>query len=209
MKKWLIISLSAISILGFVQQHGLTAEDKTSPEPENLYKIDPTHSTIGFTVKHMQIGTTWGKFNDFSGEIHFDKKNLDKFYAKVIIEAKSIDTGLELRDAHLRGADFFDVENYPAISFESKTLVEKDGNYEITGNLTMHGVIKEISCLISISGPVKSPFGQEVIGLSGETVINRQDYGISWNDTMPDGGFVVGNDVRIIVYIEADRKPEI
>lgn len=209
MKKWLVISLSAISILAFVQQHGLAAEDKPAPEPENLYKIDPMHSTFGFTVRHMQIGTTWGKFNNFSGEIYFDKKSLDKFYAKVIIKAASIDTGLEVRDAHLRGTGFFDVEKYPEISFESKTLAEKDGKYEIAGNLTMHGVTKEISCPISILGPVKSPFGQEVIGLSGETVINRQDYGISWNDIMPDGGVVVGNDVRIIVYIEADRKTEI
>lgn len=172
----------------------------------DVYKIDPTHSTFGFAVRHMQVGVTRGVFTDYQGEIRYDQDNLDNFQAWVIIKTDSVDTRLAARDKHLRGADFFDVENYPTIVFRAKKLLKKGDGYEIIGDLTMRGVTKEVSGPVAIRGPAQSPFGGEIIGLSGETVINRQDYGISWNDKMPDGGFVVGNDVQIIIDFEADKK---
>lgn len=171
-----------------------------------VYKIDPTHSTIGFAVKHLQVGITRGVFTDFSGEVEFDKENPDSFKIWIVINTQSIDTRLEARDNHLRGEHFFDVENYPTIFFSAQKLLEKDDAFEIIGELTMRGVSKEVSGLVYIRGPVKSPFGTETIGVSGETHVNRQDYGIYWNDVLPDGGFVVGNDVKIIIDIEASKK---
>ena len=173
---------------------------------EDAYKIDPTHSTFGFAVKHMQVGVTRGTFTDFRGEIRYDQDNLEGFKAWIVVSTESIDTRLEARDKHLKNKDFFDVENYPTIIFIGKKLLKNGDGYEIVGELTMRGVTKKVSGYVTLRGPVESPFGGEVIGVSGETVINRQDYNISWNDTMPDGGFVVSNDVRIIIDIEADKK---
>ncbi|MCQ9206528.1 MAG: YceI family protein [Omnitrophica bacterium] len=170
------------------------------------YKIDPTHSTFGFAITHMKVGTTRGVFTDYKGEVHFDAENPGALSGWVIINAGSIDTRLEARDKHLKGRDFFDVENYPTILFRIKKLVRKGDDYEILGDLTMRGIRREVSGPAFILGPVTSPFGGEVIGLSGWTVINRRDFGISWNDKMPDGGFVVGDEVKIIIDIEADKK---
>ena len=171
----------------------------------DTYKIDLTHSTFGFAVKHVEVGTTRGKFNIFYGQIHFDPNNLEEFSANVVIEADSIDTGLKKRDDHLRSAEFFDVEIFPKILFIGRKLLKKEKGYEIVGELTMHGITNEVRAQVDIRGPVKSPFGGEVIGFSATTTINRQDFGISWNNAMPDKGWVVGNDVQIIVDIEADK----
>ena len=173
---------------------------------ENTYKIDPTHSTLGFAVKHMQVGMTRGEFTDYKGEITFDEDNLDNFKAWIVVKTQSIDTRFLDRDEHLRGANFFDVENYPTIIIIAKKLTKSDNGYNIVCELTMKGVTKEVSGPISIRGPKESPFGGDVIGFSGETIINRQDYNISWNAAMPDGGFVVGDDVKLMIDIEADKK---
>lgn len=173
---------------------------------KNIYRIDPTHSTIGFAVSHVQVGIVRGEFTDYSGEIEFEKDAPDAFRGEIVIQAKSINTRLEARDKHLRSADFFNVENYPAITFKAKKLLKKGDDYRIIGDLTIRGITKELSGRASILGPVKSPFGQEVIGIHGETVINRRDFGVSWNNKMPDGGFVVGDDVKITLDIEADKK---
>ncbi|MFQ5952523.1 MAG: YceI family protein [Candidatus Omnitrophota bacterium] len=170
------------------------------------YKIDPTHSTVGFEVRHLQVGITRGVFTDYSGEVQFDKEKPEDFKAEGIIQTESIDTRLKARDDHLKNADFFDVKTYPTITVKSKKLIKKGDSYEMVADLTMRGVTREVSAPVTIRGPVKSPFGTEVIGISGEVVINRHDYGISWNAKMPDGGFVVGDDVKIIVDIEAHKK---
>lgn len=170
------------------------------------YKIDPVHSTVGFAVKHILVSTVRGMFTDYSGEIQFDKKSLDTFKAKITIQVASIDTHNERRDGHLLNADFFDVEKYPVITFTSKKLYKKNGAYEITGDFTMHGVTKEISLPVSISGPVQHPRGGEIIGLAGELVINRQDYGVSWNKNLDQGGVMLSDEVRILIEIEAKKE---
>ncbi len=172
----------------------------------DTYKIDPTHSTVGFEVRHLRVGITRGVFTDYSGEIQFDKEKPEDFRAWGIIQTESIDTRLKARDDHLKGKEFFDVKTYPTITVKSKKLIKKGDSYEMFADLTMRGVTREVSAPVTIRGPVKSPFGTEVIGMSGEVVINRHDYGISWNAKMPGGGFVVGDDVKIIVDIEAQKK---
>lgn len=170
------------------------------------YEIDTTHSNVGFAVKHLMVSTVQGNFTDYTGTIEFDKDNLSGFKADVTIQAKSINTQLEARDNHLRTSDFFDIENHPMIIFKSTKIVSQGDGYEITGDLTIRGVTKEITIPLTIEGPVQSPFGAEVIGLSGEAQINRQDFGVSWNKQMDSGGLIVSDNVKIVINIEAGKK---
>ncbi len=170
------------------------------------YTIDPNHSTVGFAVKHLQVSTVRGGFVDYAGEITFDAKDLKVFKADLTIQSKSINTGNENRDNHLRSADFFDVAQFPTITFASTRIAETADGYSILGDLTMHGVTKSIAIPVTISGPVNNPMGGTVIGIAGKAVVNRQDFGIAWNKTMDNGGFVVGNVVDIVIEFEAHAK---
>ena len=172
---------------------------------QNIYKIDRSHSSIGFAVKHLMISTTRGEFTDFTGEIQFDPENLSSFSADIVIKTKSIDTRNEKRDGHLRNSDFFDVEKYPTLRFKGKQLVKNGDGYDLTGNLTIKAVTKEITIPVTIAGPIQRKDG-EVIGLSGEIIINRQDYGVSWSKTMDQGGLMVDNNVKIIIELEAHKQ---
>ena len=170
------------------------------------YEIDPVHSTIGFAVKHMMVSITRGAFSDYQGTVEFDSKDVAAFKADVVIQAKSINTGAANRDNHLRSAEFLDVEKFPTITFVGKQLQQQGAEYLIIGDLTIHGVTKEITIPVMVSGPVSSPSGTQVIGLSGSTVINRQDFGVSWHKSLDSGGLVVDDMVKIIVEIEAGKK---
>ena len=170
------------------------------------YQIDPGHSTMGFAVKHLMVSIVRGNFTTYSGAIQFDRANPESFNAEVSIDAQSINTNVSDRDKHLKSPDFFDVEKFSTITFKSKKLVPKSDGYDIVGDLTMKGVTKEMTIPVWISGPVKSPMGADVIGLSGEATINRQDFGVSWNKKMDQGGAVVDDNVKIIVEIEAHKK---
>ena len=170
------------------------------------YEIDPVHSNLGFAVKHLMVSTVRGSFTNFSGEIRFDPKDTKVFETDVVIQTQSIDTRNLKRDDHLRSSDFLDAAGYPTINFKGKKLSGKKGGYTIIGDLTIRGVSKEISIPVEISGPVESPFGTQVIGISGETAINRQDFGVSWNKVMDQGGLVVDNNVKLVIDIEAKKK---
>ncbi|HLD70154.1 MAG TPA: YceI family protein [Candidatus Omnitrophota bacterium] len=172
----------------------------------DIFQIDRSHSSIGFALKHLTISTVTGEFTDYSGTIQYDAKDPAAFTAEVMIQAATIDTHQKKRDDHLRGADFFDTEKFPIISFKSKKCASDANGYLLTGDLTMHGVTKEISIPLTISGPVKSPMGSDVIGVSAETTINRQDFGVSWNKALDTGGFMVGDEVKISVNLEAHKK---
>ena len=172
----------------------------------DTYQIDRAHSSLGFSVKHLTVSAVNGEFTDYSGTIQFDKADPSMFAAEVNIKTASIDTRQKQRDDHLRSADFFDAEKFPMISFKSKKLAAQGNTYLLTGDLTMHGVTKEISIPLTIAGPVKGPMGGEVIGISGETMINRQDFGVSWNKALDSGGYVVGDEVKVSVNIEAHKK---
>lgn len=172
---------------------------------QGVYKIDGVHSSIGFAVKHLMISTTRGEFTDYTGEIQFNPKDLSSFNADIVIEAKSINTRNEKRDGHLMGVDFFDVEKYPKLSFKGKQLVKTHDGYDMTGDLTIKAVTKEITIPVTIAGPIPRKDGQ-AIGLSGEITINRQDYGVSWSKTMDQGGLMVDDNVKLIIEIEANKK---
>ena len=167
----------------------------------DVYTIDPVHSTLGFSVRHMMVSETLGSFGQFEGDIVVEPSDISASKTQVTIQAASIDTRQDKRDAHLRGADFFDVEKFPTITFVSKAITKSGEGYIITGDLTMKGVTKEVAIPVTITGPVGS-----VIGLAGSFTLNRQDYGITYNKTLDQGGLAVSNDVKVNINIEAKKK---
>ena len=166
------------------------------------YRIDPSHSVIGFSIRHFELSLVRGRFKDFTGTIHYDTdvtKSSVEFTAKV----ESIDTGVTGRDNHLRTADFFDVVKFPEMTFKS-TKVEKKGNsYLLHGDFTLKGVTKQISLPFSIVGAIKDNRGNMRFGVAAETKINRRDYGITWGAKMPNGGLNVADEVVIDLQLEA------
>ena len=185
------------ALLGLVAAVNVFAAD--------VYTIDPAHSEIGFAVKHLTVSTVRGNFKDFAGTIQLDPADPASLSAEATIQAASIDTNAEGRDTHLKSIDFFDTETYPTITFKSTGAQKEGEEYILTGDLTMHGVTKQVTIPLSIAGPVKGMKEAMVIGLSGDLSINRQDYGISWNKTLDTGGLVVSDDVRITVNLEAKK----
>ncbi len=178
----------------------------TNPCWAASYSLDQAHSSIGFSIKHLMVSTLRGSFADAAGTIEFDPTALETFKATVTIQATSIDTNNEKRDNHLRSADFFDVANHPAITFTGKSLKKNGDSYVIVGDLTLLNVTKEISIPCGIQGPIQMPSGGQAIGISGQTTINRKDFGMAWNKSMDQGGLVVGEDVAIDVNIEAHQQ---
>ena len=170
------------------------------------YEIDPAHSSIGFSTKHLMVSNVLGSFGDYTGSVTYDPAAPAFFSAEATIQTKSINTNIPDRDNHLRSADFFDVEKFPTITFKSKQLIQEGTNWVLVGDLTIKGVTKEVRIPTTISGPVKGMKGDQVIGLSGETTINRQDFGVSWNKTLDQGGVVVDDNVKLIINIEAHKK---
>lgn len=164
------------------------------------YNIDPLHSTVGFTVKHMVINKVRGKFNEFTGSIMLDGSTIQS--AKGIIQTKSIDTGIDKRDTHLRSADFFNVAKYPTITFVSKRVEQKAGDTVLVGDFTMHGVTKELALPVSLSGPIKDSWGNMRVGLEGKTKLNRKDYGLTYNAVLESGGLVVAEEIEIEINAE-------
>jgi len=168
-----------------------------------VYKIDPDHSSITFKVKHLTISTVMGKFSKFSGKFNFDKKNPSHSKVEVTIDPASVDTGVKGRDDHLRSAAFFEVETYPTAVFKSTKVSEiTDGNFTIGGNLTLHGVTKPVVLKANYEGSIADDQGQMHAAFSAETEINRQDYGIDFNETLDKGGLLAANEVKLNFEVE-------
>lgn len=171
------------------------------------YTIDPAHTHIGFSVRHLGISETKGMFRDFQGTVTYDPEQPESFSIRGSIKAASIDTAIEARDHHLRGPDFFDTANHPEITFVSER-VESDGNrLLVTGPFTMKGITKIITIPITIVGPVQDMFGKTRIGLSAQIVLNRLDFGISWSQSLDNGSLIVGHDVTVSIDAEAVLNP--
>lgn len=165
------------------------------------YKIDPAHSSVGFSVRHMGVSNVKGHFDEFVGSLVLDNGSIEA--ATATIQVKSVNTGIEKRDNHLRTADFFEAAKYPEITFKTKK-VEKSGDQTILiGDFTMRGVTKELRLPVTLSGPVKDPQGNNRIGLEAKTTVNRKDYGMRFNAVMETGGLMVGDEVTIEINGEA------
>jgi len=189
MKTILLAAIIGVSTLGFAVRAADT------------YNIDPAHSTVGFAVTHMVINTVHGKFNEFTGTLSLDGTSVKE--ASGTIQAKSIDTGIERRDNHLRSPDFFDAAKFPTITFQSKRAEKQGSDTVLVGDFTMHGVTKELSLPLTVKGPIKDPWGNNRIGLQAKTKINRRDYGLKYNQALETGGLVVGDEIELEINAEA------
>ncbi len=173
----------------------------------DTYELDAGHATVGFKISHLVISEVGGRFNDFEGLVTVDPDANNAITgAQATIQAKSIDTGVPGRDEHLRSADFFDVEKFPTITFESKKVETKGNQHVMIGDFTMHGVKKEIRLPFAVKGPIKDPGGKTRIGIKASITINRKDYGLGWNKVMEAGGLTVGEEVHIEINAEAVKK---
>lgn len=169
------------------------------------WKIDPDHSVGSFSILHLTVASVHGQLNKVSGTVNFDPDDIDSLAVEIEIDTDSIITGIGKRDDHLKSADFFDIKKYPKIIFKSTGSEQAgSGHCRISGDLNIHGIKKSIVMDVNVSGPVKSPFGETTIGLTGKTILNREDFGITWNQPMEKGGFMVGKDVEVSMDIEAD-----
>lgn len=171
------------------------------------WKIDPDHSVAAFAITHLMIAKVRGQFNRITGTVVFDPKEIEASSVEMTIDPASIVTGIAKRDSHLRSADFLGVEEYPSITIRS-TKVEPvaEGRGKVTAELTLHGVTRTILLDVSFRGPVTSPFGGEVtMGFSAAVLINRDDYGILWNEVMDNGGLMVSKGLELFIDLEADR----
>ncbi|MBZ0154965.1 MAG: YceI family protein [Alphaproteobacteria bacterium] len=170
------------------------------------WNIDSDHSVAAFAVRHMMIAMVRGQFNKLSGSINFDPADVARSSVDVAIEVASITTGIPKRDEHLRSPDFFDAEKYPKITFRSTGVEIAGGNrVRVTGDLTLHGITRTITFAAEYFGPVKAPYGGEIsMGFSAFITLNREGFGILWNETLEAGGVMVGNEVQISLDVEAD-----
>ncbi len=165
------------------------------------WSLDNAHTNAEFSVRHMMIASVRGEFREVTGSLQLDKNNIEQSSVHVQIKTASVQTNDASRDAHLRSADFFDVENYPEMSFHSTKWEQKsDDEILVRGDLTIHGVTKEVT--FKAEGPteeVTDPWGNQRIGFSAKTKINRKDFGLSWNVALEAGGILVGEDVSIAI----------
>jgi polyisoprenoid-binding protein YceI len=161
-----------------------------------VYKVDPSHSTVGFKVKHMMISTVTGKFGNFIGTYDLDKGQFKSLSGA--IKADSIDTGITKRDDHLRSADFFDAANFGDITYTMTSATKS----KMTGNLTIRGITKKVVLNIDMGGVVQDPWGNQRSGFVLTGSVNRKDFGLNWNKAIEAGGVVVGDEVKLIVEIE-------
>lgn len=172
----------------------------------STWAIDPAHTDVGFAVKHLMISTVRGRFGSVRGMIHLDEGDLAGSSVEVEIDATSIDTRQEQRDAHLRSPDFFDVETFPLITFRSRVVESRgDGGFRITGDLTIHGVTREVVLEATDEGRGTDPWGNEKAAFTAETRIDRRDFGLGWNQALETGGVLVANEIRITLDVQAVR----
>ena len=189
-----LTALAAIAVIAAFAATS-TAADK--------FAVDRSHSSVGFTVKHMVVSKVKGFFNDYTVDIVYDDKDITKSSVEVSIKTASIDTREAKRDDHLRSPDFFDAAKFPEIIFKSKRIEKSGEGFVAVGDFSMRGVTKEIKLPFTFAGVVTDPYGNTRLGLSAATKLNRQDYGVSWSKALDNGGLVVSDDVEVSIEIEA------
>jgi polyisoprenoid-binding protein YceI len=172
------------------------------------YVVDKSHSDAVFTIRHLMSRVT-GRFDEVSGTINIDRAKPEDSSVEFAIQAQSIDTNQEDRDKHLRSADFFDAEKNPQITFKStKMKATGKDTYDVTGSFTMRGVSKEITLPVTVLGEMKDGRGNPKIGFETATTLNRKDYGVSWNRALDAGGYILGDEVKVTITLEAGKKTE-
>jgi len=171
------------------------------------YAIDPSHSRLGFVARHAMVTKVRGSFNEFDGTATIDGDNPSNSSVHVTIQVASIDTRNQQRDDHIRTNDFLDVEKYPQITFSSTSIAHVGGNdFEVTGDLTIKDVTKPIAIEFEENGSARDPFGNLRIGFEGKSVLNRKDWGLTWNAALETGGFLVSDKIKLEFDISAIAK---
>tara|TARA_R110000868_G_scaffold409765_2_gene695953 strand:- start:11451 stop:11984 length:534 start_codon:yes stop_codon:yes gene_type:complete len=167
------------------------------------WKIDSSHSEIGFKVKHMMFTNVSGKFQEFEAQAETEEEIFENVMFKFNAPTESLTTGNSERDEHLKSGDFFDVENFPKVTFESNSYKKlNNGNYELSGELTLHGVTKPIILNSEFYGTVVDPWGNKKVGFGITGKINRKQWGLNWNSTLEAGGLLVGEDISLIIELQ-------
>lgn len=170
----------------------------------NRWALDTAHSGIAFSVRHMVVAKVRGRFANWSGTVELDETDLTRSKVSVEIDAGSIDTGNAQRDGHLKSADFFDVEQFPKLRFESKRIDNTgEGELRLLGDLTMHGVTREVALRVEHGGQAKDPWGNQRLGFSATTSILRSDFGLTYNQALETGGVLVGDKIEIEIDVQA------
>ena len=181
----------------------------TTTASTTVWTVDPTHAELGFSVRHLMINNVRGRFGKVEGTVAADDSNLNNSRIDVTVDVNSLDTRQEMRDNHLRSADFFDAANHPTIHFVSKRIVgDVLKDFQIIGDLTIRGTTHEIELNAHLEGRGKDPWGNERAGFSLTGSLNRHDYGLHWNQALEAGGVAVGAEVKITIDVEIFRKLE-
>jgi len=176
---------------------------ETTAATTTKWVLDPSHSELLFKVKHLMITNVKGEFRKFTGELNSNGSNFSGASAHVTIDASSLFTNEDNRDAHLKSADFFDVENFKELAFDATSLKKVDDeNYELKGNLTIKGISKEVKFDVEFGGINKDPWGNEKAGFSLNGKINRKDWGLNWNAALETGGVLVSDEVKISAEVQ-------
>ncbi|MBX7137372.1 MAG: YceI family protein [Oligoflexia bacterium] len=171
------------------------------------YAIDPDHSNVTFKVRHLAISSVSGRFAEFSGSFDYDPAKIEQSKTEALIKTVSIDTRQKKRDDHLRSPDFFDAAQFPEIKFVSKGIKKATAEgFELSGDLTMRGVVKPVVLNVEFGGLAKDPFGNERAAFTATTKLNRKDWGVSWSKVLDSGALVVGDEVSVTLEIEGIQQ---
>lgn len=173
------------------------------------WQLDKSHSEVTFTVRHMMVSKVRGQFEQFTADVNFDEQTPSNTTVYAEIQTASVNSRDPQRDGHLRSDDFFNAEQYPLMVFRSKRVEQKDAQHgKLIGDLTIRDVSKEVALDVEYTGQGKTPWGTEMVGFSGKTVINRKEWGLNWNAALESGGVLVSENVTIEIELELVKVPE-
>jgi polyisoprenoid-binding protein YceI len=170
---------------------------------KTTWVIDPAHSSIFFAIRHLVIAKVRGRFSRFGGTIELDEVDLTKSSVSIEIDVASIDTAVEQRDAHLKSADFFDVETFPKATLTSKAITKNGDEYLVRGDLSLHGISQELTLRATFGGKTKDPRGRERMVFGARTTLDREAFGLTWNQVLEAGGVAVGPTAEVEIEVEA------
>jgi polyisoprenoid-binding protein YceI len=173
------------------------------------WTVDPAHSAVTFSVRHMMVAKVRGRFTRWEADVRIDADDMTRSEVDVKIQASSIDTGVSDRDAHLKSGDFLDAENHPEIRFKSKRIQKVgDDHYRVVGDLAIRGTTREVTLDVDALGQAKDPWGNQRAAFEAKTSINRKEFGLTWNQALEAGGVLVGDQVNIEVEVQATQPGE-
>ena len=181
---------------------------RTLSELAGTWTLDPAHTSVELSVRHMMVATVRGRLRPLTGELHIDADDPFGSYVVVELDPASVDTGNPDRDKHLRSADFLDTDRFPTISFRSTEVEDQgDGSYVITGDLTVRGETRPITLEAELGGIIRDPFGNDRMGFSATGTIDRSEFGLTWNAALEGGGLVLGDRLKVNIDAEFTRQP--